>query len=951
MNTYIFTEDEFTSRFNDPEGKSLDHIKITSLPTKGALKLSGVLVTLNQNIPRASLNNLTYSPEENEGGTDYTSFNYQVSNGTLYSSTSYIITITVNCLTCQYYVGDINKRSIGGLEYELYTSPIEYEVNQSLFGGNLTNSTPTTSIMISTDQELIDAKLSSIPSSNVEIFNNWYRFSHITALSTQPAVPSELTAWAYDPVTDQISCTINSTSHIGFISLNSYEDYDFLIRVSSDGTDDDMVGFVIAFYVDPVTNREYTLTAQRTGGNLGLRGLIDSQWGIAYNYSQSDSWIIAENSAVNMTGRSNWNLSPNGTMIRINKSNNIITAQTSAMDSTVLDLLTTITIDLNSDARLAKFKGAQRYGYCAYSQQNATFEVLQSSDIQNLIYDVRNGDVWQYLNSTWEIVFSADSIETNNSWDGRENTINLASSGYTTASQIRNLNINGCTDWYIPSMEELNLIYNQKAPYLTSDSLFSRIQDDIEYPVGSVTPTQAYPVYGEKNNLPIYRMVWSSNHYPSITFFLKSFTNSNYIISNRNYNNASNLNEILDSSEIGAAHQFFVRPVRRILKNSVNIVPVAVNSTVTLGIQINTSPVAISGNITIQISCLTGSSKFISDLNACTVPYSIAQTSTFDNIGTPVGKYCGGVLGINEKIYGIPYNASSILEIDPINKTLYRFGSLSGSGKWFGGVAAPDGMIYAIPYNMDSILQINPVNQTNSLFTGVGSDTFKWAGGVLAEDGYIYGIPYNSSTILKFNYITKAITLTNFGSNLLTTGTTTTAKWMGGVLGLNGNIYCIPYNETSVLEINPTTQQISKFGSLDTGIEKWAGGVLAQNGKIYGIPYGNGSVLEIDPVARTATTFGGASGTKKYHGGALSTNGRIYGIPNNSTTVLEINPVTKTVSLIGTLETGYKWVGGVLAPNGKIYGIPYNAVYSLEINLGTPSIPVDICLSKYLNKY
>ena len=43
--------------------------------------------------------------------------------------------------------------------------------------------------------------------------------------------------------------------------------------------------------------------------------------------------------------------------------------------------------------------------------------------------------------------------------------------------------------------------------------------------------------------------------------------------------------------------------------------------------------------------------------------------------------------------------------------------------------------------------------------------------------------------------------------------------------------------------------QVSTFGSLSTDSYKWQGGVLAPNGKIYGIPFDATTVLEIDPVA------------------------------------------------------------------------------------------------------
>jgi hypothetical protein len=83
---------------------------------------------------------------------------------------------------------------------------------------------------------------------------------------------------------------------------------------------------------------------------------------------------------------------------------------------------------------------------------------------------------------------------------------------------------------------------------------------------------------------------------------------------------------------------------------------------------------------------------------------------------------------------------------------------------------------------------------------------------------------------------------------------------------------------TPIDNVGSTTIGIGTFGSL-SGSAKWSGGVLAPNGMIYGIPYDSTTVLEINPVTQTATTFGSLSGSAKWSGGVLAPNGKIYGIP------------------------------------------------------------------------
>jgi len=114
-------------------------------------------------------------------------------------------------------------------------------------------------------------------------------------------------------------------------------------------------------------------------------------------------------------------------------------------------------------------------------------------------------------------------------------------------------------------------------------------------------------------------------------------------------------------------------------------------------------------------------------------------------------KWFGGVLAPNGKIYGIPFNATQILEFDPSTGTINLIGSLSGTNKWTGGVLAPNGKIYGIPYNATQILEFDPSTGTINLI-GSLSGGYKWMGGVLAPNGKIYGIPLNVTQILGIPY-------------------------------------------------------------------------------------------------------------------------------------------------------------------------------------------------------
>jgi hypothetical protein len=77
---------------------------------------------------------------------------------------------------------------------------------------------------------------------------------------------------------------------------------------------------------------------------------------------------------------------------------------------------------------------------------------------------------------------------------------------------------------------------------------------------------------------------------------------------------------------------------------------------------------------------------------------------------TGTGKWAGGVLAPNGKIYGIPSDATSVLIIDPTTNTAdtTTITGLTGIGKWVGGVLAPNGKIYGIPWGISYALILDP---------------------------------------------------------------------------------------------------------------------------------------------------------------------------------------------------------------------------------------------------
>ena len=88
-----FAAGDFTSHYADAENSPLSKIKITALPANGALKLSSVDVTLNQEISATVLNSLTFNPAANWSGV--TAFGWNGFDGAAYASTNATVTLTL----------------------------------------------------------------------------------------------------------------------------------------------------------------------------------------------------------------------------------------------------------------------------------------------------------------------------------------------------------------------------------------------------------------------------------------------------------------------------------------------------------------------------------------------------------------------------------------------------------------------------------------------------------------------------------------------------------------------------------------------------------------------------------------------------------------------------------------------------------------------------------------
>ena len=275
---------------------------------------------------------------------------------------------------------------------------------------------------------------------------------------------------------------------------------------------------------------------------------------------------------------------------------------------------------------------------------------------------------------------------------------------------------------------------------------------------------------------------------------------------------------------------------------------------------------------------------------------------------------------------------------------------LQGARKHLGG--SPDAthaQLFGVPAHSRAVLHLDLLTGAVSNITSKGDGRlvvpdipkgpFKWLRGVLGPDGCVYCIPACAEFVLRIH---PDGSLSTLGRGALPTGEW---KWHGGAVGRDGNIYAPPANAPGVLRIEPARHSASLFGpELYPAIKnKWYGAIKAADGAIWCMPYNAPSVLKIVPETGEVRELGSfPSGGWKWHGGARC--GRyIVGIPSHADSVLLIETEMETLTLVQTGIAhaprvagyrGYQWGGGVADGHHEgaaVWAVPSDASHILKI--------------------
>ncbi len=261
--------------------------------------------------------------------------------------------------------------------------------------------------------------------------------------------------------------------------------------------------------------------------------------------------------------------------------------------------------------------------------------------------------------------------------------------------------------------------------------------------------------------------------------------------------------------------------------------------------------------------------------------------------------------------------------------------SLVGNGTTaFQGILnAPDKSLYYIPYNATSLVSVNPqTNTVQVIASAPGSVSF--LGGILGPKERIYLAPHVDNIFKYFDLSNKSYV------NLGTDSTLAASAYSGGILAPNGKVYFTPNGETKVSFYDTKT---GSLGSLNTLLGAgFSSATLAPNGKIYYTPLDATRIKVLNTIDETISeldfTF---SGSGDYISAVLGPDERIYLIPFNETIIRYIDLKTETVKELGPHNVSLQppfFNGAVLAPNGKIYLVPLNSTDFVTIDINTSEI-------------
>lgn len=195
-----------------------------------------------------------------------------------------------------------------------------------------------------------------------DVFTKWARTAgndYFVAGSTIPG-NSEAATWSISGT--KIQTSLNSSGYIGFLSEFAFSKFTVEFLVGSANADDDQLGGIIAAVRENGVN--HLLIAGRNRG-----GSVGPTFALIYIAGNTVKKIIG---AYDDGARGPW--TGNTSKIKMTRDRDLISITASPFGSTVYGAAYNLSVDLNSDPDLARFKNGAQFGFYAQSQAEGYFD-------------------------------------------------------------------------------------------------------------------------------------------------------------------------------------------------------------------------------------------------------------------------------------------------------------------------------------------------------------------------------------------------------------------------------------------------------------------------------------------------------------------------------------------------------------------------------------------------
>lgn len=253
-----------------------------------------------------------------------------------------------------------------------------------------------------TEQEALWYQTSAEPLSGQDILNNWPRASQTTYFADPANATGDSADWQYVSSSDSFLQPNNASNTETLLSPETVENYTFESVLTSDDTDNDLIGLVAAMKVDSTGEAMMVIVWVDANSNSFDIGYLDQyEGGTGANGINTK----AAGSPPNAADSNNWN--GQKIKVKIVRTGDIISAKCSPWNS-ISDVYdsTEITLDLNTlPNEGSNLTGPSKYGFATRSQPNSTYEgfVFRSSGTgdDTKVYAENTNKRWVYSSGSW----------------------------------------------------------------------------------------------------------------------------------------------------------------------------------------------------------------------------------------------------------------------------------------------------------------------------------------------------------------------------------------------------------------------------------------------------------------------------------------------------------------------------------------------------------------------